>query len=54
MIRGVTYFRRWGFSINEGAGPLNIHVRWGRGQIGFYVYALGKRWSWFKQRVTHD
>ena len=27
-MKGATYLRRWGFSINEGAGPVNVHLRW--------------------------
>jgi hypothetical protein len=48
----VTYFRRWGFSINEGGGPANIHMQWNRGafRFFFYVYVLGLRWSFCIKR----
>lgn len=37
-MRGMTYFRRWGFSINEGEVP-NIHVSWNIcGLRRFYFY----------------
>lgn len=43
----VTYFRRWGFSINEGGTPANIHASWGVGYWLFaYVYLFGLR-AWF-------
>ena len=43
----VTYFRKWGFSINEGRTPINIHIRWDY-KFGFYLYFFGKRIYWFK------
>lgn len=27
-MKGMTYFTKTGFSINEGAGPANIHISW--------------------------
>jgi len=47
---GVTYFRRWGFSINEGAYP-NIHVRWRYGQrwgLNWYI-ALSPKLKWWRK-----
>jgi len=42
--KGVTYFRRWGFSINEGQGPFCIHVEWFTIWWFFiYVCVFGKR-----------
>lgn len=50
----LTYFRRWGFSINEGAGPVNVHAQWNRDwcYLFFYLYVLGARFSfvWRKAR----
>lgn len=46
-MTGITYFRCWGFSINEGGTPINIHVQW-RDRFGFYLYFFGKRISWFE------
>jgi hypothetical protein len=46
--QGLTYFRPWGFSINEGCFP-NIHLSWnlcGMRRIHFYV-ALSRRLKWF-------
>jgi hypothetical protein len=34
MLRGFTYFRRWGFSVNEGEFP-NVHCSW---RDGLFVY----------------
>ena len=42
-FQGVTYFRRWGFSINEGEFP-NIHVSWRRDGFLFYL-AFSWRWK---------
>lgn len=42
-VKGLTYFRRWGFSINEGAIP-NIHVSWllaGSRRFYFYLALYG-------------
>ncbi|WP_156436073.1 hypothetical protein [Bradyrhizobium pachyrhizi] len=36
MLKGVTYFRRWGFSINEGEFP-NVHASWRSDTFFFYV-----------------
>lgn len=46
-MTGYTYFRRNGFSINEGAGPVNVHASWDRDwcRLFVYVYAFGLRWS---------
>lgn len=35
-MKGLTYFKRWGFSINEGRFP-NIHFSWS-GPFGLYFY----------------
>lgn len=49
MIPGHTYFRRWGFSINEGEIP-NIHLSW-RGGVYFYVcWGANRRWCWMSPR----
>lgn len=43
----MTYFRWWGFSINEGSGPVNIHVSWFTTHwLFFYIFAFGWRWHW--------
>ena len=37
-MKGRTYFRRYGFSINEGEIP-NIHLSWNNNQsLGVYLY----------------
>ena len=38
----VTYFRKWGFSINEGGTPINITMMW-RDTLFFYMYFFGKQ-----------
>lgn len=35
-MEGNTYFRKWGFSINECAFP-NIHMSWRNGRFNFYL-----------------
>lgn len=45
-MKGLTYFKKWGFSVNEGAGPINLHMSWYDG-LFVYVYLFGWRWSWF-------
>lgn len=45
-MKGLSYFGRFGFSVNEGGIP-NIHIRWWR-PIGFYICRTEtKRYSWF-------
>jgi len=46
-MKGITYFRPWGFSINEGGTPINICIQWTK-NFGFYIYFFGLRFSWFK------
>lgn len=47
-MRGITYFRCNGFSINEGSGPVNIHMSWCRYGLRFffYIYFFGLQFSW--------
>jgi hypothetical protein len=47
-MKSVTYFRRWGFSINEGGGPVNVHMQWRneRCRLFIYLYLFGRRWSY--------
>lgn len=33
---GITYFERWGFSINEGKFP-NVHISWRDRRFNFYA-----------------
>ncbi len=47
-MKGVTYFKWWGFSINEGKGPFNIHISWFKHDYRFYVYIYFKGKRWFK------
>jgi hypothetical protein len=44
-MKGITYFQKWAFSINEGAGPANIHMS--INQLGwlFNVYVSILRWE---------
>jgi hypothetical protein len=44
-MKGMTYFDRNGFSINEGAGPANIHMSWTWQSFTFYIYVGGLRFS---------
>jgi hypothetical protein len=46
-MKGVTYFRWYGFSINEGGTPANITILYARPwfKFFFYVYLFGKRFS---------
>ena len=60
-MRGCTYFRRWGFSINEGSGPVNVHMSWAwpKHRLGewffFYLFAFGRKWSYLKcKREVHE
>lgn len=39
---GITYFRWWGFSVNEGRYP-NIHVNW---RDGYWYVCLGPKLRW--------
>jgi hypothetical protein len=41
-MKPVTYFKRWGFSINEGGTPFNIHMSWNK-KFFMYMYFFGKR-----------
>ena len=34
----ITYFCWWGFSINEGGTPVNIHISWFRSGYWFFIY----------------
>ena len=38
----ATYFRSWGFSINEGGTPINVTMAW-KNKPFFYLYVFGKR-----------
>ncbi len=42
----VTYFRWWGFSINEGGVPANIHISWMRSYYWFYFYIFIWKWRY--------
>ena len=43
----ITYFEKWGFSINEGGGPVNIHISWNCPHK-FYFYLFIYKWDWHK------
>lgn len=46
QFQPLTYFKRWGFSINEGGTPVNLHAQWGTFcKLFVYVYFFGFRWS---------
>ena len=47
-MKPVTYFRNWGFSINEGGTPINLHIQW-KNRIGFYIYFFGVRLCWWSK-----
>jgi hypothetical protein len=49
-VKGFTYFKSWGFSINEGGTPINIHVQW-KNRMYFYLYFFGKRIVLLKERT---
>jgi len=53
-MNGVSYFRKWGFSINEGGTPINIHIQWFRPWTWFfiYLYIFGKRFHWTWKRSS--
>ena len=36
--KGITYLKKWAFSINEGEGPANIHAKLGGNGFFFYVF----------------
>ncbi len=40
--KGVYYFSKHGFSINEGGTPINITILWKKG-LFFYIFLFGKR-----------
>lgn len=44
-MKGVTYFNRHAFSVNEGGTPINFHFRWSGGFF-IYLYFFGRRFSW--------
>lgn len=52
----LTYFRRWGFSINEGGGPVNLHMQWFRPWcwLFIYLYAFGKSFSFVIKRKQKE
>ena len=50
-MKPVTYLRAWGFSINEGGKPINIHAQW-KDRWYFYLYFFGKRIVWIKEKNT--
>lgn len=58
-MKGTTYFRWWGLSINEGEIP-NIHISWymnGAWYLFFYICLSKKlRWSWAykKRKIEND
>ena len=51
-MKGVTYFNKWGFSVNEGEGPINFCVLWRRPPLHeeswlfIYVFVYKWRFSW--------
>ena len=52
----VTYLTWWGFSINEGGGPVNIHMSWIRSGYWFYFYIFIFGWRYYKifERRNYD
>jgi hypothetical protein len=42
LVSKTTYVSWWGFSINEGGTPINIHMNW-RDGLFVYLYFFGKR-----------
>lgn len=53
-MNGCWYVRWWGFSINEGGKPINLHMQWLRRRDWFFVYAyvFGRRFSWRWERAV--
>jgi len=53
-MSGVWYLRWWGFSLNEGGTPVNLHMQWLRPHCWFFVYAyaFGRRANWMWKRRT--
>lgn len=51
-MRGETWFRRYGFGINEGGTPINFVVTWNTETLWLfvYVYAFGHRNSWMVKK----
>lgn len=48
-MKGLTYFKRWGFSINEGVFP-NIHMTWGNGLFVYIALTGTLRWhGWVRK-----
>ncbi len=47
-VEGISYIRWWGFSLNEGGTPVNVHASWLRPQywLFVYVYFFGRRAHW--------
>ncbi|SDC66048.1 hypothetical protein SAMN05428966_10261 [Massilia sp. PDC64] len=50
-MKGYTKFSNWGFTINEGAGPINLTLIW-RPRLFVYVYFFGLRWYRFFGKRT--
>lgn len=53
-MRGHTYFKNWGFSINEGALP-NVHLSWrlgGEWRLFWYV-ALTRTLRWYRRSALN-
>ena len=49
-MKGITYFKRWGLSINEGGTPFNIHIRW-KPYFFIYIYFFGKKYYSHKKDI---
>lgn len=50
-MNGIWYIRSWGFSINEGGTPVNLHMQWGT-WCRFFVYVnfFGKKFHWILEK----
>ena len=50
----ITYFKRYGFSYNEGGGPFNIHISWFDKDyyIFFYIFIIKWRFHFMWKRDT--
>lgn len=51
-MNGVWYVKLWGFSVNEGGTPMNLHMQWFRPWcwLFIYIYVFGRRFTYTLKR----